>query len=719
MVLAEPAAGAGFAKLTDLGVAHVASADELTATGDVVGTLAYMAPEQAEGQRITAACDVYSLALTLYEAWTGTNPVRARGAAATARRLGMALPPLRSMRPDLPADLAEVVDAALDPDPQYRPDPAELAEVLDEAADDLSDEGGLVEPETIERFGLTAVRARTRLMTHAAPRRHGGGARAGGALGAEPPRGAGRPGGCRPGRRRAGRWRASPPWAPRRRSRPLAAAAAVALAVGVLPRLGWLAAPRRRSACGWPPPAASRGSALVLRAGPVRHARCCCPGPGRCGRCPRSRPLLGLAGVAPMFVGLAALAGTALAAGGAGRRRLPVAGGGRGAERPRPAVRRGRRHARAGALGGLGARRGPERRRGAAADVAPRWRPAAGVGRLRGGAAADGAGSLGGRRPAAGRGLGGGPGGGARLARASSMSTAAGPPDRARRRGGRRPRRPGGRHGHPARRVHAIGPTCPRSQHYPDHPPMSVLKNLEAKLGGLVEGAFSRAFKSRVEPVELARKLAREMEESKQVSVSRVYVPNHYRVFLSPQDREQFESYEPALRKELSDYLLEHARAERLALTSRPAVEFMTDDRLGLGEFGIQAQLLGEPEPEPGEALAEAAPVAGRLRPHDGLLARPRRAQARAARAGGALAGRALRRRAAHGAERRARGHRPQPRLRDHGRRRQRVAPPRRAAARRATPGWWPTWARPTASRSTVSGSTRPCCATATWSPWA
>ena len=79
---------------------------------------------------------------------------------------------------------------------------------------------------------------------------------------------------------------------------------------------------------------------------------------------------------------------------------------------------------------------------------------------------------------------------------------------------------------------------------------MSVLRNLEAKLGGLVEGAFSRAFKSSVEPVELARKLAKEMEESKQASVSRVYVPNHYRVFLSPQDREQFSSYEPALRKE-------------------------------------------------------------------------------------------------------------------------------------------------------------------------
>jgi hypothetical protein len=137
-----------------------------------------------------------------------------------------------------------------------------------------------------------------------------------------------------------------------------------------------------------------------------------------------------------------------------------------------------------------------------------------------------------------------------------------------------------------------------------------MLRNLESKLGGLVEGAFSRAFKSNVEPVELARKLAKEMEESKMASVSRVYVPNHYRVFLSPADREQFASYEPALRKELSEYLLEHARAQSLALTSRPAVEFMTDERLQLGEFGIQAQLLDLPEDE--QAVApDAAPSQG------------------------------------------------------------------------------------------------------------
>jgi hypothetical protein len=139
---------------------------------------------------------------------------------------------------------------------------------------------------------------------------------------------------------------------------------------------------------------------------------------------------------------------------------------------------------------------------------------------------------------------------------------------------------------------------------------MSVLRNLEAKLGGLVEGAFGRAFKARVQPVELAHKLAKEMEDNQVVSVSRVYVPNHYRVFLSPQDREQFTSYEPALRKELSDYLLEHARSEGLALTSRPQIDLETDDRLGLGEFGIQAQLLSAPEEERPHEV-EAAPSAG------------------------------------------------------------------------------------------------------------
>ncbi len=138
---------------------------------------------------------------------------------------------------------------------------------------------------------------------------------------------------------------------------------------------------------------------------------------------------------------------------------------------------------------------------------------------------------------------------------------------------------------------------------------MSMLRNLEAKLEGLVEGAFSRAFKSKVQPVELARKLAKEMDENKQLSISRVYVPNHYTVWLSAKDREQFANYETALQKELSDYLLEHARDEGLALVTRPQVEFETDERLRVGEFGIQTRLLEEPDEE--EAAAGREPGQG------------------------------------------------------------------------------------------------------------
>src|SRR5579862_6066752 len=131
---------------------------------------------------------------------------------------------------------------------------------------------------------------------------------------------------------------------------------------------------------------------------------------------------------------------------------------------------------------------------------------------------------------------------------------------------------------------------------------MSVLKNLENKIAGLVEGTFSRAFRSEVRPVEIARKLAREMEDHRSLSVSRTYVPNQYKVFLSTRDRARFADYESALAAELSGYLLEHARRERLSLLSRPVIEFETDDRLGLGEFGIQTRVVqptGEPDSAP------------------------------------------------------------------------------------------------------------------------
>ena len=140
---------------------------------------------------------------------------------------------------------------------------------------------------------------------------------------------------------------------------------------------------------------------------------------------------------------------------------------------------------------------------------------------------------------------------------------------------------------------------------------MSVLRSIESKIAGLVEGTFSRAFRSEVRPVEVARKLAREMEENRTFSLSRTYVPNEYRVFLSPRDRERFVDYEDALVSELTGYLLEHARRERLVLMSRPVVEFETDDRLGLGEFGIQTRVVN-PEPEAEEDVPLEQESSGR-----------------------------------------------------------------------------------------------------------
>src|SRR5436309_7912206 len=130
-----------------------------------------------------------------------------------------------------------------------------------------------------------------------------------------------------------------------------------------------------------------------------------------------------------------------------------------------------------------------------------------------------------------------------------------------------------------------------------------VLRAIEQKIEALFEGVFGRAFRTNVQPVELARKLAKEMDEHRAISVSRVYVPNEYTVYLSPADREQFETYEDNLRGELQDYLSEHARREDYALLSQPRVLMETDDDLDVGEFGIATRIV---QPDRGRRDAEA-----------------------------------------------------------------------------------------------------------------
>jgi Protein of unknown function (DUF3662)/FHA domain len=145
---------------------------------------------------------------------------------------------------------------------------------------------------------------------------------------------------------------------------------------------------------------------------------------------------------------------------------------------------------------------------------------------------------------------------------------------------------------------------------------MSVFRSIEHGIQSVLEGAFGRAFRSHVQPVELARKLAKEMDDHRTVSVSRVYVPNEYQLWLSPSDREQLATYEDSLLTELSDYLSEHARREGYALLSTPNVTLHEDEDLSVGEFGIatrtvQARKDGLPAPaEASAGPAEAPEVA-------------------------------------------------------------------------------------------------------------
>jgi hypothetical protein len=124
-----------------------------------------------------------------------------------------------------------------------------------------------------------------------------------------------------------------------------------------------------------------------------------------------------------------------------------------------------------------------------------------------------------------------------------------------------------------------------------------VLRAIEHKIEALFEGIFGRAFRTNVQPVELARKLAKGMDDHRTISVSRVYVPNEYTVYLSPDDRDQFEGYETSLNGELQDYLAEHARREQYALMTPPRVLMETDEDLDVGEFGIATRMV---QPEKG-----------------------------------------------------------------------------------------------------------------------
>ena len=275
MVPDHPHDGQGVAKLTDFGVARIAGEDVLTRTGDVVGTLAYMAPEQAEGREAGEEADLYALALVLYEALAGVNPVRGRGAASTARRVGARLPPLGRLRRDLPLDLCGAIDRAVLPGPEDRGTLEDLRAGLAVAMPDAGDEAGTIVGSPLEGLGETAVprprtRPRARLLAGAAA----------GALTTA-----------------AVAWLGSAAPLP-----PAAAGAAAALVVAILPRAGWLAlalavaawlsGDHRDGVAALVLAAALPTALLLRRGGPLWSA-------------PALAPVLGIAGLAGAWPALA------------------------------------------------------------------------------------------------------------------------------------------------------------------------------------------------------------------------------------------------------------------------------------------------------------------------------------------------------------------------------------------------------------------------------
>ena len=155
----EGAEGDQRAKLMDFGIAQLADGASLTAPGDVVGTLAYMSPEQAEGRPAGPEADVYSLALTLYECWSGENPHRRSSPAATARAIGARTRPLRRLRPDLPRELTDTVDACLHPRPTHRPPLEDLGTAIEDSLERLAEHPRQASRPLGMRLGVAAAAA--------------------------------------------------------------------------------------------------------------------------------------------------------------------------------------------------------------------------------------------------------------------------------------------------------------------------------------------------------------------------------------------------------------------------------------------------------------------------------------------------------------------------------------------------------------------------------
>jgi Protein of unknown function (DUF3662)/FHA domain len=146
---------------------------------------------------------------------------------------------------------------------------------------------------------------------------------------------------------------------------------------------------------------------------------------------------------------------------------------------------------------------------------------------------------------------------------------------------------------------------------------MGLAKNIEQRLEALVEGFFTKLFRSGLQPVEVGRRILRELAEGKTVSVNRIYVPNEFQVSMGPEDHERFAGMEASLVREFSDLVIEEAKENRWNLMGVPRISFEQVERMGRGEFKVEASLAadaGAPrasthEPEKGSDLSQTRAI--------------------------------------------------------------------------------------------------------------
>lgn len=140
---------------------------------------------------------------------------------------------------------------------------------------------------------------------------------------------------------------------------------------------------------------------------------------------------------------------------------------------------------------------------------------------------------------------------------------------------------------------------------------MPILRDFERRLGSMVEGFFAATFRSGLQPVELAKRLLREMDDGKTVGVHEVWAPNHFVFSLSPDDAERFEQAEQALVSELKQVVREAAAERGWGLVGPPEVGFQVDRSLSRGRFRCESSLVeGEREVPSGTATGSPGATA-------------------------------------------------------------------------------------------------------------